>query len=87
MIHPAVVRLGTDQVRAEQAECGGKFRYVTAHERVGHAAEKVAENILEDVFTGPLGWSLAGVNNQVEPLPGCRIASGGVTLPRFTTHD
>ena len=60
---------------------------VTAHERVGHAAEKVAENILEDVFTGPLDWSLAGVNNQVEPLPGCRIASGGVTLPRFNTNN
>ena len=42
---------------------------------------------LVDGFTGPLDWSLAGVNNQVEPLPGCRIASGGVNLPRFTTHD
>jgi hypothetical protein len=42
---------------------------------------------LEDIFTGPLGWSLASVNDQGELLPGCRIASGGVTLPRFTTHD
>jgi hypothetical protein len=35
-------------------------------ERLGHAAEKVAENILEDLFTGPLDWALADVNYQVE---------------------
>jgi hypothetical protein len=35
-------------------------------ERLGHAAEKVAENILEDLFTGPLDWSLADVNYQVD---------------------
>lgn len=35
-------------------------------DRLGHAAEKVAENILEDLFTGPLDWSLADVNYQVE---------------------
>ncbi|MGD0018539.1 MAG: hypothetical protein ABSD62_04735 [Candidatus Limnocylindrales bacterium] len=35
-------------------------------ERLGHAAEKVAEGILEDLFTGPLDWSLADVNYQVE---------------------
>lgn len=30
------------------------------------AAEKVAENILEDLFTTVLDWSLADVNNQVD---------------------
>ncbi len=35
-------------------------------DRLGHAAEKVAENILEDLFTGPLDWSLADVNYQVD---------------------
>lgn len=33
--------------------------------RHGRAAEKVAENILEDLFTEVLDWSLADVNNQV----------------------
>jgi hypothetical protein len=33
--------------------------------RFGTAAEKVAENILEDLFTLPLDWRLAEVNNQV----------------------
>jgi len=35
-------------------------------DRLGHAAEKVAENILEDLLTGPLDWCLADVNYQVE---------------------
>lgn len=35
-------------------------------ERLGHAAEKVAEGILEDLLTGPLDWSLADVNYQVD---------------------
>jgi hypothetical protein len=35
-------------------------------ERYGEAAEKVAENILEDLFTGVLDWSLSDLNNQVE---------------------
>lgn len=33
--------------------------------RFGTAAEKVAENILEDLFTMVLGWPLADLNNQV----------------------
>ncbi|MGD0765357.1 MAG: hypothetical protein ABR978_03525 [Dehalococcoidia bacterium] len=33
--------------------------------RHGTAAEKVAENILEDLFTEVLDWSLSDVNNQV----------------------
>ncbi len=35
-------------------------------ERLGHAAEKVAENILEDLFAGPLDRALADVNYQVD---------------------
>ncbi len=34
-------------------------------ERHGIAAEKVSENILEDLFTGVLDWSLSDLNNQV----------------------
>lgn len=35
-------------------------------ERHGAAAEKVAENIVEDLFTSVLGWALADINNQVD---------------------
>jgi hypothetical protein len=35
-------------------------------ERFGAAAEKVAENILEDLFTMVLDWRLSEMNNQVE---------------------
>ncbi len=34
--------------------------------RLGEACEKVAENILEDLFTAVLDWSLSDFNNQVE---------------------
>jgi len=34
-------------------------------DRHGTAAEKVAENILEDLFTGVLDWELGDINNQV----------------------
>jgi hypothetical protein len=34
--------------------------------RLGEASEKVAENILEDLFTAVLDWPLADFNNQVE---------------------
>ena len=34
-------------------------------ERHGVAAEKVAENILEDLFTMVLDWSLSDINNQI----------------------
>jgi hypothetical protein len=33
--------------------------------RLGTAAEKVAENILEDLFTMVLDWRLSEVNNRV----------------------
>lgn len=35
-------------------------------ERHGVAAEKVAENIIEDLFTEVLDWSLSDLNNQVD---------------------
>src|SRR5439155_1149038 len=35
-------------------------------ERHGVAAEKVAENILEDLFTTVLDWSLGDLNNQID---------------------
>ncbi|MGD0861813.1 MAG: hypothetical protein ABSA21_03525 [Candidatus Limnocylindrales bacterium] len=35
-------------------------------DRLGRAAEKVAENIIEDLFTGPLDWSRSDVKYQVE---------------------
>lgn len=35
-------------------------------ERHGAASEKVAENILEDLFTQVLDWHIADVNNQVD---------------------
>ncbi len=34
--------------------------------RLGEASEKVAENILEDLFTTVLDWPLSDFNNQVE---------------------
>jgi len=34
-------------------------------ERFGSVAEKVAENILEDLFTAVLDWSVSDVNHQV----------------------
>ncbi len=35
-------------------------------ERQGRCAEKVAENILEDLFTEVLDWNVSDINNQVE---------------------
>ena len=35
-------------------------------DRYGVAAEKVAENILEDLLTLVLDWPLADINNQVD---------------------
>lgn len=43
-----------------------RAEHLAQAERLGHAAEKVAENILADLFTGPLDWALADVNYQVD---------------------
>ena len=34
-------------------------------QRHGQAAEKVAENIAEDLFTGVLDWKISDLNNQI----------------------
>ena len=38
---------------------------LTQQDRYGNAAEKVTENILEDLFVNVLDWTLADMNNQV----------------------
>ena len=42
---------------------GKRAARLIQQERHGVAAEKVAENILEDLFTGVLDWSLSDMNN------------------------
>jgi hypothetical protein len=52
---------------------------LTQQERHGVAVEKVAENIIEDLFTELLDWPLSGLNDQV----GCAhlvLTSLGVKL-------
>lgn len=39
--------------------------WLAQQERHGAAAEKVAENILQDLFTQVLDWSVADLNNQI----------------------
>lgn len=41
-------------------------RLMQAKRNGGIASEKVAENIIEDLFTQVLDWELADLNNQVE---------------------
>lgn len=63
--------LASYQKCTERIRCNwGSFRQKRAErlkqqERHGIAAEKVAENILEDLFTMVLDWTLADLNNQV----------------------
>lgn len=42
-----------------------RLQRLVQHDRHGAAAERVAENILEDLFTQVLDWSISDVNNQV----------------------
>lgn len=42
-----------------------RHQRLVQQERHGSAAERVAENILEDLFTLVLDWSISDVNNQV----------------------
>lgn len=44
---------------------GRRRERMAEQERHGTAAERVAENILEDLFTSVLDWSLADINHQV----------------------
>jgi hypothetical protein len=41
-------------------------QWLAQQERHGVAAERAAENILEDLFTGVLDWSLSDLNNQLD---------------------
>ncbi len=43
-----------------------QLRLQQQHRNEGIASEKVAENILEDLFTLVLDWDLSDLNNQVE---------------------
>lgn len=54
------IRANWEPFRAKRAE------RLKQQERHGVAAEKVAENILEDLFTTVLDWSLGDLNNQVD---------------------
>ena len=55
-----------ERLTSEWRAFGAKRQERLAQERrFGAASEKVAENILEDLFTAVLDWSLADYNNQV----------------------
>ena len=43
-----------------------RLEHLRERERYGHAAERATENILEDLFTLVLDWSIADLNHQVE---------------------
>ena len=47
------------------AFCQAREERLAQQRRYGHAAEKVAENILEDLFIEVLDWKRADLNNQV----------------------
>ena len=56
-----------ERIHNRWAEFGDKRRArLEQHARYGAASEKVAENILEDLFTEVLDWTVADLNNQVE---------------------
>ena len=43
-----------------------RLQRLKQQERHGVASEKVAENILEDLFTEVLDWEIADLNNQLD---------------------
>lgn len=56
-----------DRIRSNWTEFSQKRGdRLQQQQRHGVAAEKVAENILEDLFIIVLDWSLSDINNQVE---------------------
>ncbi len=69
-IHPAELaseRHCVERIRNKWPEFLAKREERMAqHRRLEGASEKVAENILEDLFTGVLDWPLGDFNNQVE---------------------
>jgi hypothetical protein len=69
-IHPAELachRQCVDRIQTKWPEFLAKREErMEQHRRFDGAAEKVAENILEDLFTCVLDWPLSDFNNQVE---------------------
>lgn len=62
----ASYRRCTERIQANwEAFLERRKQRLRQQERYGVAAEKVAENILEDLFTLVLDWPLSGLNNQV----------------------
>ena len=65
--HLASHRHCTDRIQAAWPDFLTKREQrLEQQRRLGEACEKVAENILEDLFTAVLDWALADFNNQVE---------------------
>lgn len=55
-----------EHIEAHWPEFAGRRQErLVQQSRLGSAAEKVAENIVEDLFTIVLGWPLGAVNNQL----------------------
>ncbi|MGA7801615.1 MAG: hypothetical protein WCC36_12475 [Gammaproteobacteria bacterium] len=62
----ASYRRGVERIRATwPAFLDKRLARLEQQRRHGVAAERVAENILEDLFTQVLDWTLADLNNQV----------------------
>jgi hypothetical protein len=59
--HHCVERIGVGWTAFQKK----RLERLRERERFGHAAERATENILEDLFTGVLDWSLGDVNHQV----------------------
>ncbi|MGO8685024.1 MAG: hypothetical protein ACLQUT_10675 [Thermoleophilia bacterium] len=66
-----------ERMAANWAEFGERRRQrLVQQQRHGLAAEKVAENIIEDLFTGVLDWQLSDLNNQLDYADLVLIAQG-----------
>lgn len=62
----ASYRRSVERIRSKWSEFSIRRRErLVQQQRHGHAAEKVAENILEDLFTMVLDWPLTDMNNQI----------------------
>jgi len=59
--HHCVERIGVGWTAFQET----RLERLRERERFGHAAERATENILEDLFTGVLDWSLGDLNHQV----------------------
>jgi orotidine-5'-phosphate decarboxylase len=46
--------------------CAKRSERLRQRGRFGEASERVAENIVEDLFTVALDWKLGDINNQVD---------------------